>query len=440
MKSRGLRRKIEEHNASIHVKLQSFKSSIKADENAEEESAGSGSTAPPAGSRATMAPSSSPLVAVRPVDSPPSDTVQDTMTEEDIESRVGLSLMIEDQEGKDIWAELFGLEAFMIKWDVFVAGLKKVLTEVKEDEERVLQYVLDNSNTGFINQHKFSEFLKGFGNPQDCVKNVRRICSAKWFYGFLTRVESDMLLRDQPAGTYLFRLSSSQPGSFALAFTTQGANNDVTTCHILINSCGPQGFQIQEQENKEARSFQNLHEIIDYYSVFLQKPFSSDLAFESWFEGDVSGAETAEMLAGQPVGTFLVRFSTTQVGAFAVSYVTPEGAISHSLIEHEGVSGGCYRISDYGQPLLFNSLREAVAFYGDALKYPFRAVIGNQLSLDATKYIVQWKAERGQQMVAVDKIIADLFDVGLPMPGMPPKADRDPRVESIVTRLFELSV
>lgn len=84
----------------------------------------------------------------------------------------------------------------MVEWSVFIAGLKKTLTNIKDDEEKVLQYILgtflssfleihlssfklDNSNTGFINQHKFSEFLKGFGQIQDCMKNVKSILSAK---------------------------------------------------------------------------------------------------------------------------------------------------------------------------------------------------------------------------------------------------------------------
>lgn len=60
----------------------------------------------------------------------------------------------------------------MIDWQRFLVGLKKIHTDIKEDDEKVLQYILDNSNTGFINQHKFSEFLKGFGPVQDCIKNV----------------------------------------------------------------------------------------------------------------------------------------------------------------------------------------------------------------------------------------------------------------------------
>jgi SH2 domain len=98
--------------------------------------------------------------------------------------------------------------------------MKKIMTDIKQDEEIVLRTLLDYSNVGSISQHKFSEFLKGFGPVHECVKNMKAITSAAWFAGFLSRYESDLVLRGAPVGTFLIRLSSSQPGSFALAFST----------------------------------------------------------------------------------------------------------------------------------------------------------------------------------------------------------------------------
>ena len=58
------------------------------------------------------------------------------------------------------------------------------------------------------------------------------------------------------------------------------SNGEKVPCHILINSCKPLGFQVQEQENQDARTFENLYELVDFYSVFLQLPLSSNLPFE----------------------------------------------------------------------------------------------------------------------------------------------------------------
>lgn len=80
----------------------------------------------------------------------------------------------------------------------------------------------------------------------------------------------------------MIRLSSSQPGSFALAFSVE-QNGEKSCCHILINSCGLLGYQVQEQENQGYRTFKTLFEIVDYYSVFLEIPFSSPIPFERSF-------------------------------------------------------------------------------------------------------------------------------------------------------------
>jgi len=324
----------------------------------------------------------------------------------------------------------------MVEWDQFLVGLKKILNDVKEDEQKVLQYILDNSNTGCINQHKFSEFLKGFGPIQDCVKNVKSTLSSKWFYGFLSRYETDLLLRDQMVGTFLIRLSSSAPGSFALAFSTLTSNGEKTTCHILINSCKPLGFQVHEQESHSARTFQTLYELVDFYSVFLQTPFNSDFVYESWFEGDYSSSETNEVLSGHKPGTFIVRFSS-QLGSYAVSFVASDGQINHSLIDHEGVPNGGYRIVNDGQPLVFASLKEVVHHYGDTLKFPLKT-LANEAHVDVGKHIMDWKLKRAKQ---VDQVVNDLFAPTKAMPPMDNKnaeasTETNAKVQEIMQRLF----
>jgi SH2 domain len=138
-------------------------------------------------------------------------------------------------------------------------------------------------------------------------------------------------------------------------------------------------------------------------------PFSSTLSFEPWFEGDISGSETTEWLSGQPPGTFLVRFSS-QVGSYAVSFVTLDGEISHSLIEHEGVDGGQFRIWNDGQALLFPTLTEVVAYYGEALLYPYKFT-ASPLVAQASKHILEWKDQRLAQITVINATVDQLFDV-----------------------------
>lgn len=51
-----------------------------------------------------------------------------------------------------------------------------------------------------------------------------------------------------------------------------------------------------------------------------------------WFHGDIDTAEAENRLVGKEPGTFLVRFSTSAPGAFAVSKVSAQGLILHQRI------------------------------------------------------------------------------------------------------------
>jgi hypothetical protein len=42
---------------------------------------------------------------------------------------------------------------------------------------------------------------------------------------------------------------------------------------------------------------------------------------EKWFYGFLSGEESIRLLQGQPTGTYLVRFSRSRPGSFALSFV-----------------------------------------------------------------------------------------------------------------------
>lgn len=126
---------------------------------------------------------------------------------------------------------------------------------------------------------------------------VRLILTAPWFHGFLTSREAELLLEDQPPGTFLIRFSRSSGGSFALAFVQKprkilhilstatlflviAVRISVLIVELSVQSRMPRGFKIEEEESENAKYFISLHEIVDHYSVFLQKPFTSELPRE----------------------------------------------------------------------------------------------------------------------------------------------------------------
>jgi hypothetical protein len=192
------------------------------------------------------------------------------------------------------------------------------------------------------------------------------------------------------------RFSRSKPGSFALAFVEPengqvlqieisaaerkegGARLSLLLIFMWSFRClcctdgltsARAGFKIKEQGGD--RFFNSLHELVEYYNQYFVKPLTSDIVYASWFHGDISSAEAAELLQdkvnrlsvffflfsqfylyvhcrnsrriwrgrndpslpraplilSQEVGTFLLRFSLSQPGCFASSLVTPNGEL-----------------------------------------------------------------------------------------------------------------
>eukprot|EP01133_Synstelium_polycarpum_P005660 gene5660-6535_t len=56
----------------------------------------------------------------------------------------------------------------------------------------------------------------------------------------------------------------------------------------------------------------------------------------AWFHGDISTSESENRLHKKPEGTFLVRFSTSEPGAYTISKVSKNGVISHQRIHRPG--------------------------------------------------------------------------------------------------------
>lgn len=172
-----------------------------------------------------------------------------------------------------------------------------------------------------VSAHKFSDFLKGFGPVKSCLNNLRAIFSKPWFQGFLNGNESMMLLDGEPTGSYFVRFSNSRPSAFVLVFVDR--NRSVV--QTLVESNHPKnGVRISERQPNGTdliKEFSSIFEVMDYYTKSLRSVFTSEILDHEWFHGDLTSDEAAELLANQPIGTFLLRFSN-QRGCYSSSFVT----------------------------------------------------------------------------------------------------------------------
>ncbi|EGG16486.1 SH2 domain-containing protein [Cavenderia fasciculata] len=96
---------------------------------------------------------------------------------------------------------------------------------------------------------------------------------------------------------------------------------------------GPQEEEVvsMEQFGKVLAWFGNLR---DDGSQILDK--IRNLMECAWFHGDISTSESENRLHKKPEGTFLVRFSTSEPGAYTISKVSKNGVISHQRIHRPG--------------------------------------------------------------------------------------------------------
>lgn len=101
-----------------------------------------------------------------------------------------------------------------------------------------------------------------------------------------------------------------------------------------------------------------------------------------WFHGFLSSVEAERLLERQVPGTFLIRFSKSKPGSFAIAYVDSQNknSITHTLINCCPPSGfkieEAYNSNARGR--LFVTLNEVVQFYGYILKSPFRSDLAKQ--------------------------------------------------------------
>jgi len=89
----------------------------------------------------------------------------------------------------------------------------------------------------------------------------------------------------------------------------------------------------------------------------LTLPFSTALTHKVWFYGDVTNSEAEQLLTGQPLGTFLIRFSNTQ-GNLAASFVGAGGKVLKGLITKNNTG---FQVNKQG--MYFQTLDELIQHY-----------------------------------------------------------------------------
>lgn len=185
--------------------------------------------------------------------------------------------------------------------------------------------------------------------------------SRRWFHPSVSGVEAEKLLLERGFdGSFLARLSSSNPGAFTLSVRR---GKEVT--HIKIQNNGD-FFDLYGGEK-----FATLSELVQYYMenggqlkekngqiIELKQPLiCAEPTTERWFHGNLSGKEAERLILERGKnGSFLVRESQSKPGDFVLS-VRTEDKVTHVMIRwHENKY-------DVGGGQKFNTLCDLIEHY-----------------------------------------------------------------------------
>jgi hypothetical protein len=279
--------------------------------------------------------------------------------------------LVQDSQGQTMWRERFGIDRFVIPWSSFLNVYEATVGVLDETMKQSLKSVLDNADTGFVTVYKWAEFLKGFGPLSQSLEKVRSVMIQEWFHGFLTNAEAQKLLEPCEHGTFLVRFSKSDPGSFAINYKS---GENVGSLKVETH---PGGFGMREggDGGETLKLFPSIAHVVQHYSQFFITPCRDKMARKPFFFGDFDVEETKYFVSDEPVGTFLVRFSSLP-GCYTLSVVLPEGIMNYRL-ERAG-----------GTELAFEDKRYAdiddfIRVNSNWCRYPFKT--DNAVSLSQTE-------------------------------------------------------
>jgi hypothetical protein len=104
----------------------------------------------------------------------------------------------------------------------------------------------------------------------------------------------------------------------------------------------------------------------------------TSIVFQRWFVGYISAGEAEMLLYKQRRGVFIVRFSRSSPGSFALEYVREVDEIHHVLIDPTATGG--YETHDHSKTLgvTFPSFQALLQCFSDKLSDPLRCSFLNE--------------------------------------------------------------
>jgi len=155
------------------------------------------------------------------------------------------AIMVEDEGLRQFWRSVLEYE-YTCKVGKMMEELAEYLGADPQDPRlHMLAHLLTPTN-GFVTIEQFTNLLHWFGplkgekreedrpSPSFLAK-LEDICCRQWFHGILNREETLDRLADKIAGTYLVRLSLSEPGTYVVAYVDKSSVKQLKVSHDSVS-------------------------------------------------------------------------------------------------------------------------------------------------------------------------------------------------------------
>ena len=137
-----------------------------------------------------------------------------------------------------------------------------------------------------VDQHQFDIFWEWFGTTMDTLRHQRPVLALWWqglVYGFASKEDVEVALRNEAPGTFIIRFSETFPGSFAIAYATaEGVKHyHVTPQDHALHKTLPD-FIVYHPQFKNVLQLQSSQDPTTGQSVLQLVRVDKNAAFESF--------------------------------------------------------------------------------------------------------------------------------------------------------------
>jgi len=211
-----------------------------------------------------------------------------------------IEALIPDKAAQAIWKKhssgqtYVSLKQFLkklMKDDLHVNHIDENDTEFKCLSALLALHENEVRHEELSNIEKFGLLIYWFG-PLDSslLPRIMTTLKAKWFHGYISKEEAESILEDQKPGTFLVRLSTTDPAHTPFTISKVGHKGDINHQRINVRS-DSKGFFVHTPVKGTVQKVTHSGDLVDFFSkkirslLYLKYPIGGS-KFEAVFQGE----------------------------------------------------------------------------------------------------------------------------------------------------------